>query len=73
MKNKTFNIHLDYTMFNLLSMLKTQLHTICAYMQEHTPYGDEYLAAFKQYKKVDSEIAKLESALQVALELGGKK
>ena len=68
---KTIDIHKDYVLYNMMTLLKSQLHTICSYMQERTPYGEEYIAAFEQYKKVNTEIDKLESLLSECVDKRG--
>lgn len=72
MKQKTIDIHKDYTMYNLMSLLGSALHALVSYMQETTPYGEEYLAVMSEYEKVNTELKKLESALQDCVEVKQK-
>lgn len=65
---KSINIHQDYILYTMISQLKSQLHIICSYMQQNTPYGDEYKAAFEEFKNLSSEIEKYESLLQECVE-----
>lgn len=70
---KTIDIQKDYPMYLTLSILRTQLHLICSYMQSKTPYGKAYEAAYNQHLKLLKQIDKYESLLQTCLEEKGSE
>ena len=69
---KTINIHEDYLMYLLVQEAKGQLHTLVSYMQETTPYGTAYQAAFDKYEKIREELAEFEDLLQDCVEVKSK-
>ena len=70
---KKLSIQKDYIMWSLISNAHGAIGVICSYMQDKTPYGEEYLKAFKAYKKVRKELDKLEDALATCTELENYK
>lgn len=70
---KKVSIKKDYVLYCLLSNAGDALGVICSYMQENTPYGDEYIKAFNAYKKALKAIAKFEDALAACSELENYK
>ena len=69
---KQINIHQDYTLWLIMNQLDAQLSIVCAYMQNTTPYGDEYEKAFDKISKVRKELAELENDRQECVEARGK-
>lgn len=63
MEQKRLHANQDYILFNLVSALNLQLHTVISYMQNNTPYGPEYEAAFEKYKKINTELGEFEALL----------
>ena len=72
MEPKTIDIHKDYTMYNLMSLVVSGLHALISYMQETTPFGEEYIAAMRGYDKVNTELKNLEGLLQDCVEVKQK-
>ena len=70
---KKLDIKKDYIMWSLMSNAYGAIGVICSYMQDKTPYGEEYLKAFKAYKKVLKELDKFEDALATCAELENYK
>ena len=66
---KKLSIQKDYILWSLLSNADNAVGVICSYMQENTPYGDEYVKAYNAYKKVQKELKNFESALAACGEL----
>ena len=66
---KTIDIHKDYLLWNLIGSTKTAAGITCNRMQERTPYGPEYEAAFSQYKKIIREIQKWEDLLATCVNM----
>lgn len=62
------DIHKDYIMFCLMSQLTHQLHLICAYMQNTTPYGKEYQDAYRYIDNLESHLDTLSEKLQCCVE-----
>ena len=69
---KELDIHKDYTLWALLQNFKSELHIICSYMQNTTPYGTEYENAFQKSNEIYKSIEELESLLQDCVEVRGK-
>lgn len=65
---KGIDIQKDYLLYQLFTQAKVGIRILCDYMQSTTPYGTAYKEAFKQYKKVLKELAKLEHCLQDCVE-----
>lgn len=70
---KRIDIHKDYLLWNLASNTRNSVMTLCTYMQNVTPYGDEYISAYKQYKKLMKEFDKFEDMLAKCVEITPKK
>jgi len=63
-EEKRVDIHKDYVMFQLVSNLKSALNIVCTYMQETTPYGEEYQKAMKIWEELSKMIKVYEGLLQ---------
>ena len=70
---KKIDIHLDYVLFQMVSNLRSQISTICSYMQSTTPYGEEYLRAFAKCSDLLEVVSEYEDALQACLEARNKE
>ena len=70
---KRIDIHKDYLLWNLANNTKNSVMTLCIYMQNVTPYGDKYMAAYNQYKKLMRELGKFEDLLAKCVEITPKK
>jgi hypothetical protein len=73
MTSKRIDIHKDYLMNALNSNVGNSLHLLITHMQDTTPYGDEYIKAFEQYKKVREELKILEYYLAECVEIKENK
>lgn len=70
---KEINIHDDYVLWLIYHQLTSQLGVICSYMQETTPYGDEYEKAFAKIKELrEVHLPELEGLLQACVEASKK-
>lgn len=58
----------DYLMGSLLFNATVALSNVCSYMQNTTPYGDEYERAFNIYQEARAKIDELEDALCSCIE-----
>ena len=69
------NIHTDHSLWNMVALARDAVGNLCTYMQETTEYGDEYMAAYEQHKKLMREINKYEHLLAQCAKhkKGGKK
>lgn len=65
---KKIDIHQDYVLFQLFSLLRQQLGVVCSYMQKTTPYGEEYKKAFEKHKEISEALKELEDLLQDCVE-----
>ena len=65
---KEIDIHQDYVLYNLMGIVGRTVHTVIAYMQKTTPYGDKYIKAFEKGKEVEALLEEFESALQECVE-----
>lgn len=74
-KLKTINIHQDYVLSCMVHTTRSAIQNLNSYMQAMTPYGDEYIKAFNEYKKILKAFDKYEDALQDTVEkrTGGLK
>lgn len=53
----------DYIMSNLLFTSIYDIHTLCAYMQQTTAYGEAYKNAIQTIDKIQRQLDKLEKQL----------
>lgn len=53
----------DYIMSDLLFTSTYSIHTLCAYMQRTTAYGEAYENAIQTIDKISRQLAKLEKQL----------
>lgn len=58
----------DYLMGSLLFNAVVALGNICTYMQNTTPYGDEYERAFDLYQELRGKLDEFEDALCSCIE-----
>lgn len=65
---KRIDVHKDYVFSNLVHQVHEALNCTIAYMQKYTPYGKEYMQAYKQYNKVQDEFLKLVHAYAECVE-----
>ena len=72
-KLKTIDIHQDYILFQLVSIARNSITTLCSYMQEKTPYGIEYEKAYEAYTKLMSKFDVFTDALQETVECRTKQ
>ena len=69
---KTVDPQKDHVLSTLCYNAHTAVSILCDYMQDRTPYGDEYMRAYNQYKKVIKELQKLDDALSDTADLRWK-
>ena len=70
---KTINIHQDYPLYQMVRVAKASLNTLVSYMQDRTPYGNEYEKAYNEYEKLLKQFEIFEDVLQDTVELRCKK
>lgn len=63
----------DYVMSSMVFNTHNSIHILIAYMQERTPYGEAYIKAFNQGKKVLKELEKFVDLLEDTVELRCKE
>lgn len=66
---KKIDVHKDMHMFDLACNVTTALHMLVSYMQNSTPYGDEYKKAYELYEEVFSLLQQLKSACADCVEI----
>lgn len=67
-KLKKVSAHDDYTLNQMISLLRSQVFVITSYFQSKFPYGEEYNKAFEQYQDTLKQIDRFEDALAVLVE-----
>ena len=68
-ERKTVDAVADFLMFELVGMANNSIYALTTYMQETTPYGEEYRLAFEKLKEVSEKMKEAEEALQGCVEL----
>ena len=70
---KKIDIHSDYVLWQMMCQLRTQLHTITAYVQAITPYCEAYNLFYLYQETLQEKFDILENSLQETIEARKEK
>lgn len=65
---KKIDYQADMLMGTLFFTAQCALNNVCTYMQNTTPYGEEYERAFQLFNSLSSELEVIADALQSCVE-----
>lgn len=70
---KSVSAHDDYVLFTICGASKRAFDATVSYMQDRTPYGPEYEAAFQKAQEIEQAIKEYEALLQECVEARKRK